>query len=277
MKKIFLFDYHVQALAHERGSKLRIEETIESAIEKGLSAICLTDHFPLPSDFTDLTKDVRVKYPGYVDKVISAKEKYKNDIEVLLGAEFDWLSSYEEWIENAEKQYPFDYVIGSVHFLDNIPIDYTKEYFVKAIKTYGGIKSLITKYYENVRKVSISNLFDSIGHLDRIKVFNDGNFFSEKVDWYRMEVLKTLDVIAKYTKTIEVNTAGLNRVCQSTYPSLWILKEAKKRGINLTLGSDAHFPQKVGRNLDIAVSLAKQAGFTSLVRFKNRTKIEVKI
>ena len=96
---IRLFDYHTQSLAHEKGSKLKIEETIKAAIKKSLSAICLTDHFPLPPDFIDLTEDVRVRYPDYVEKVLNAKEKYKNDIEVLLGAEFDWLEGYETWID----------------------------------------------------------------------------------------------------------------------------------------------------------------------------------
>lgn len=276
MKK-YLFDYHTQGLAHEKGSKLRIEETIEAAIKKGLSAICLTDHFPLPPDFNDLTKDVRVKYPEYVELVVKTKNKYKNNIEVLLGAEFDWLEGYEEWIENEIQKYPFDYTIGSVHFVGNIPIDYTREYFIKTLKVYGGIKKLIRKYYEQIRELSTSNLFDSIGHLDRIKVYNDGNFFSEKEDWYRNEVLKTLNAISKNTSILEINTSGIDKVCKEQYPSTWILKEAKKKDINLTLGSDAHIPEKVGRNLENAVEIAKQARYTSLVRFKKRKKIEVKI
>lgn len=277
MKKIYLFDYHTQSLDHEKGSKLRIEKTIEAAITKGLAAICLTDHFPLPPDFTDLTKDLRVRYPEYAEKVLKAKEKYKKDIEVFLGAEFDWLDGYEKWIEGKINQYPFDYVIGSVHYIQSFPIDYEKKYFDQAVKEYKGIKRVIQKYYQLIREMAQSKLFDSIGHLDRIKVFNDGTYFRQEEEWYKKEVVNTLDIIAKTIETTELNTSGLYKACREQYPSTWILKETKKRGIDLTLGSDAHVPEKVGRNLETAVKLAKSVGYTSLVRFKQRKKIEVSL
>ena len=276
MKK-YLFDYHAQSLAHEKGSKLKIEETIKAAIKKSLSAICLTDHFPLPPDFIDLTEDVRVRYPDYVEKVLNAKEKYKNDIEVLLGAEFDWLEGYETWIDKEINKYPFDYCIGSVHYIGKFPLDYTKEYFNKLVKAYGGIKIVIQKYFQLVRDMASSKFFDAVGHLDRIKVFNDGSYFLEGEEWYRKEVKNTLDVISKNVITMELNTSGIDKACKEQYPSTWILKDAKKKGINLTLGSDAHIPYKVGKNLDKAIDIAQQAGYTSLERFIKRKKIEVKI
>lgn len=284
--KINLFDYHTQALNHGIGKELKIKETVEAAIDKGLIAICLTDHFPLPVDFEDPTKDIRVKYPDYMEKVLEAKEKYKDEIEVLLGAEFDWVEGYEEWIIDEIAKYPFDYVIGSIHFLSgklkngkrrNFCIDYTKKEAKAAQVYFGDIKSLVEKYYQEIIGCVKSNLFDGVGHLDRIKVFNNGSLFSENEQWYRELVKHSLDVIKSCGQVIEMNTSGWRHDCNSLYPSYWILEEMKKRNIDITIGSDAHVPSAVGRDLDKGVKLAKIAGYRSLVRFKKRKIIKINI
>lgn len=286
MNKKAFFDYHTQVLEHGIGKKLKINETVEAALDKGLSAICLTDHFPLPVDFEDPTNDIRVRYPEYIEKVLQAKEKYKGQIEVLLGAEFDWLEGYEEWIKNEARKYPFDYVIGSVHYLTgqikngkrrNYCIDYTEKEAKEALIYFGETQILVKKFYQEVVMCVESGLFDGIGHIDRIKVFNDGSLFSENEEWYRKSVKSVLDVIKSCGQVIEMNTSGWRHGCNSLYPSYWILEELKKRNIDITIGSDAHKPEDIGRDLDKAVVLAKKAGFGKLIRFIKRKKVEVKI
>lgn len=289
--KIKLFDYHTQALDHGLGKQILVEETIQAAIDKGLSSICLTDHFPLPADFVDPTeeKDCTMPlslYPIYQKKIQEAKKKFGRQIEILVGAEFDWLPDYWKWTKKQLDLYTFDYAIGSVHFSGtivdkrgkrNFVIDYTEEEFLKGVKYYQGIKFLITRYYSAVQNMVESNLFDSIGHMDLVKKYNGGSLFSEEKTWYRKKVLETLELIEKFGLVIEINTSGFNRICKAQYPSLWILKEARKRNIKITMGSDAHAPKDIGKNLDRAIQIAKLAGYNSLVRFKKRKVIEVKI
>lgn len=281
-----LFDYHTQARSHGKNEPVRIEETIEAAIRCGLNAICLTDHFPLPKDFIDPTRDRRVVYPEYAEKVLAAQKKYQNKIEVLLGAEFDWLPEYQDLIKRKIDTYPFDYIIGSVHVLCkkdkvkqqvNTPIDYEKEDFIKGVLYYGGMKNFIRAYYAEIQKLIQSRLFDGLGHIDRIKVFNDGSLFSENEEWYRKAVLETLDILSQSKMVLEINTSGFYRNCKAQYPSFWILKEAQKRNIEITTGSDAHKPQDVGRDLEKAIELAKQAGYKKLIKFQKRKKVEVLI
>lgn len=274
--KPILFDYHTQALDHGENKPIRIEETVESAIEKGLVAICLTDHYRMPPNFSDATDDARVQYPQYMEDVMKAKNKYKNEIEVIFGAEFEWLAGFEDWTEEETKKYPFDYTIGSVHYVRGIPIDFIPEYFEKAINLCGGIQGLVKEYFLQTRRCAQSMLFSSIGHLDRIKEFNR-NFYSEDETWYRKEVLETLDCISKTTKTMEINTSGLRKVCKAIYPSEWIVRQACKRNIDLTIGSDAHTPENIGSGLEKGIEIAKRAGYKKLVRFIKRKKIEVKI
>lgn len=291
MNRRLFFDYHTQALDHGLNKPIRVEETVETAIDRKLSAICLTDHFPLPNEFGDPTdeKDCTMnlsRYPIYLEKIRKAKQKFSDKIEILFGAEFDWLPNYQVWIRKQISTYQFDYIIGSVHFLGiikdknggrNFIIDYTKEEFKKGLSFYKNIQSLITKYYLEVQKMAKTKLFDSVGHFDLIKKYNDGTLFSYEEQWYKDLLLETLNVLTDTKIVLEINTAGWDKACKEQYPSLWILKEARKRNMKITMGSDAHVPENVGRNLDKAVKIAKLAGFKSLVRFKNRKKMEIKI
>lgn len=279
-----LFDYHTQALSHEENAVIKIEETIESAIEKRLDAICLTDHFPLPIDFDDPTKDVRIDYPLYVKKVLAAKETYKEKIEVLLGAEFDWLPNHQNYIKEQVTKYPFDYVLGSVHYVLDAKekrkayaIDFKEEDFFEGVTAYGSIEAFVKQYYLDVCDLIQSELFDGLGHLDRIKVFNTGDIFSEESPWYRKIVLETLDILGKSSMVMEVNTSGFYKKNNSLYPSPWILEESNKKNIPIILGSDAHFPEHVGRDLEKTIRIIKEAGYSSFVRFKKRDRIIVNI
>lgn len=280
--KIKLFDYHTQALAHGENKPILIDDTVRAAVEKGLNSICFTDHFPLPKDYFDPTNDIRVSYPEYVEKVLSAKKRFGNRIEVCLGAEFDWIPGYQKWIKKQIDSYPFDFVIGSVHEVykesgESIPIDFTREFFDKAVETFATVKNLIITYYKLVKQATVSGLFDCIGHIDRIKVFNDGSLFDEKSQWYEELVLEILDSISSSKLATEVNTSGYDRTCASSYPSVWILQEAFKRNIPLTLGSDAHQPEQIGRYFDQTIELIKKTGYTELVRFINRQKVRIPI
>lgn len=284
--RIILFDFHTQTLEHGLNKTMLMEETVQEAIKRKLIAICLTDHYPLPSDFVDPIPDKRVKYPDYLEEFTRMQNTYKDKIEVLLGAEFDWLPQYREWIRKEINKYPFDYVIGSVHYLGTIEDegkeriwghDYSKEEFIRGLRYFQEVKILVKKYYEEVNNMVNSRLFDGVGHLDLIKKYNDGKFFDENEKWYKDAVRDTLDVIASSGMVMEINSAGWDKPCKAQYPSFWIIKEAYKRNIDITIGSDAHVPEYIGRNLQRTVNLAKKAGYKKLVRYVKRKKMEVEI
>lgn len=286
------FDYHIQTIDHGYNKPVLIEETVNAAIAKGLGIICLTDHYPLPSDFEDPIpeKDCAMKmelYPKYIAKVRKVKKRWKDKIEICFGAEFDWLPGYGKWTKDQLRRNKFDYVIGSVHFLgkyvengqdNSFLLDYKKEEFTKGMKKLGGIINLCSQYYLEVQNMIRSKMFDAVGHMDLVKKYNDGNLFSEREDWYLNLVLKTLNILSNNRgMVLEINTSGFEKNCKEQYPSLWVLKEAKKRNIKITVGTDAHIPRNVGKNLDKAIQVAKLAGYDSLIRFKKRKMIEVKI
>jgi histidinol-phosphatase (PHP family) len=267
---------------HSTGSdgKLTPKEIIELSIGRGLKQICFTDHFKRP--FED-TWSKNFFSEDYLDEIKRLKLYYKDKIDISFGAEFDWFEGYNEWYRNKQEEYNFDFILGSVHKIissngEVLSINVSEELLNEAINKLGGIKSLVKKYYRQIRLMSESKFIDSIAHMDVIKTFNQNNkFFNEKDSWYTHEIIRTLKTIKKSKIAIELNTSGYTYPCNEIFPSPWIIKEAGKLGIPITIGSDCHLVHQIDFKLDDAINLAKKSGFKSILIFKNRKPIKIKI
>jgi len=273
-----LINHHV----HSTGSdgKLSPEEVIKFAISKKLNFICFTDHYPYPPDHLEWGKDFHSeKYYNQIKELI---EKYKDKIEISFGAEFNWVENREKWTDNEIKKRHYDYVLGSLHdlkFNNKIyEITSSKEKLAEAIKDFSGIKDFAKEYYRQMGLLIKSNLFDAIGHFDVIRMWSETlSKELEKEQWYKEEVIKTLDLAKEKKIVIEINTGGWRRLCKEQYPSFWILIEMRKRNIPITICIDSHYETEIDNGFHEAINLAKKAGYKSILKFKNRKPIEIKI
>ena len=288
-----MIDNHIHVKSHKSAdAPLLIEETIKSAIQKKLSTITFTEHFTFPKGFIDpspyKTDSLSTtEYDYLVNQLQKFQIKYADQIEILIGAEVDWLPDYKDEIVKGLKKYNFDYVNGSVHFVGtyiekgrnvNLGIDATIDLFKKGVDIYGSTKNFIAEYYKYVQDLVKTGIYDNCAHLDLIKKFNiDSELFNQKQKWYIDLVEKTLKIIKKYDMSIEINTSGLLKPCNEIYPSFWILEKANKLGIPLTLGSDTHSPEKVGFEIDKAINYAKSAGYKKVCKYINRERLFIEI
>lgn len=283
MKKRTLINFHI----HSTGSdgKLTPEEVVKEAIRAGISYMCFTDHYKQPDHIDPKWNTDGFHSEIYVKEVKRLQKEYQSKINISFGAEFDWLENYRAWTINEIKKQKYDYLIGSVHLLYH-PERYHsldngkdgKNKWLDSAKHFGDVENIVKEYYKQVRLMAKSGLFDSIGHFDVIKLYNkDPSLFLEDSDWYRQEIGKTLDEVAKARMAIEINIRGFYKTIGIQYPSFWILQEARKRNIPITIGTDAHSAGQVNQDLDRAYDIARQAGYSEIVRFKARKMIPVKI
>jgi len=265
---------------HTTGSdgKLTPEELIKYAIKKKFDIIGITDHYPLPKELHE--ENFHPK--GYAEEIKKLKQKYSNKIKVLFGAEFDWLKSHQKYTKEKIKQENYDYILGSVHFVPYkktyLCVDYSKEEWINRAKKVGGVKKFIKKYYKQIRLLAKSHLVDCIAHFDLIKLYNENSdLFSENEKWYKKEIMKTLRTIAKEKACIELNNSGWRRKCNEQYPSKWILKEAKKLNIPITLGTDSHVEEAVDYKIEESINLLKKVGYKEIIYFEEREMFKIKI
>ncbi|MFA6269062.1 MAG: histidinol-phosphatase HisJ family protein [archaeon] len=269
-------NFHAHTTASD--GKLSAEQVIEEAIKDKIDFLCITDHYPAPENLDPYGKDFFKE--GHFENLTKLKEKYKEKINISIGVEFDWINGFDEWYKKEISKKPYDFLIGSVHALftkDNTLSGFwdKKEDLKKFIEKIGGSKKYVKEYYVQVRNMVKSNLFDCVGHLDIIKINNQNNsLFSETDEWYKKEILKTLDLIAKEKMAIEVNSRGLVKGDEQ-YPSKFILIEARKRNIPLTVGTDFHAAGENEPYLGQLYKIAKEAGYAEICIFKKRKQIEV--
>ena len=247
---------HTTRCNHAEGT---VDEYIQRAIELGIDIYGFSEHAPM--DFDEKYRLPFCDMQAYTNDILTAKEKYKKEIHILLGYEVDWLQGHmDERVLGAD----VDYLIGSVHFIDKWGFDNPE--FIGGWKSKD-IDEIWQAYFEATEAMAKSGKFDIVGHLDLIKVFK----FMPKQD-VRVLAKNVLRAIKNSNMVMEINTAGLRKPIGEMYPSRALLEEAYDLAIPITFSSDAHAVAQIGAGYDLAIALAKDIGYTQAVSFQGRDK-----
>ena len=245
---------HTILCNHAQGS---IDEYIQKAIQKGIKIYGFSDHAPMNYDPKyRMSFDEMDIYEKWIDNI---KLKYSK-IKILKGYEVDFTPEVDKRVLNRD----VDYFIGSIHFLDNWGFD-NPEFL--ATWHQRDVDDVYKEYFSLVEKMAESKMFDIVGHLDLIKVFN----FRPKED-IKILAKNAIEAIADNKLVVEINTAGIRKKVNEIYPSITLLEMIKNKNINITFGSDAHNPSQVGFYLSQAYDIAKKIGFKKAIYFENREK-----
>ncbi|WP_100407876.1 histidinol-phosphatase [Bacillus solitudinis] len=266
------FDLHTH---HERcGHAIgTIEEYIKAGIECGLDVIGISDHTPFfYSEEDQLFPKIAMskqELTRYVEEVLRLKEAYKGKIDVLLGIESDFFLEHIDVYRNNLTKHPFDYVIGSVHFVGDSNI------FEKG--RWEGLserQKIETKenYYHLIEKSARSGLFQILGHIDAMK-----GFYPEFSGIQTNIIEPTLRVIGEQGIAIEINTSGKTKDCGGWYPADDILERALHYNVSVTFGSDAHHPDRVGDEFQAVQQRLKEIGFKEMCYFSQKQKRTVSL
>lgn len=259
---------HTSRCGHADGS---VAKYVDAARDAGVSIMGFSDHLPLPDGFPSGYAMSWRELPLYVDDVraVARRSARRGGPEVLLGIEADWLPGHDLLIAGALRAHQFDYIMGSVHFIDGWAFDDPDQR-----EGYDGwsTDALWSRYFGDLAAAAASGLFDVIAHPDLIKKFG------ERPDGDIAPLYEEVSaVLAECGVAIEVNTAGLRKPCAELYPAKALLEACHRRGVPATIGSDAHRPDDVGSQLAAAREALKDAGYRSLLIWRGRVAEEVPV
>jgi histidinol-phosphatase (PHP family) len=234
------------------------------AVELGFTELGFSDHSPMAQDDFDDWRMLDRQLDEYVGKVRHAQQQF-SQLTIRLALEVDFLPGQEDWIRALATRHPWDYFIGSVHYVLGA-WDVDNPYKTAEWQKHD-VDAVWEAYLERLTQAAASGLFDIIGHCDLPKKFGH----KPKRDMLPL-FRKFLATAAAKDVAIELNTAGLRRDCREIYPSRTILELAWQAGVPITFGSDAHAPGEVGADFPKAIELAKSVGYTHWRRFLRRRK-----
>ncbi len=239
---------------------------IQAARAAGLVELGISDHYVLtpPGIACEWSMDPDL-LGDYVLEIRQAALE-TGALTLRLGLEADYFPETIEELRERLAPYPWDFVIGSVHYVDGFPIDSRAEDW--ASLTEAERDQVWRRYWELIGELAASGVFDFVGHLDLPKKFG----YRPTVD-LSAAAAAALDAVAAGNMAVEINTAGWSLPAGEAYPSLDLLRAARRRNIPLLINADAHFPETLTRHFDRARALAREAGYAEGVRYERRQRI----
>lgn len=257
-----LVDYHIHSILSD--GKDSYEEMIRMAIAKGLDEIGFSDHVCLkPVNWAIRREDI----PVMTGQILDLKSKYSDQIKIRYGIELDYFPGYEDDLKEIIDSIPLDYVIGSIHFIDDWNFDTDQSLYGKWSND-----KLYEMYFKLVQQAAQSDLFDIIGHIDIIKKFrvypetNQEKLFED-----------TIKIIKAHNLVVELNTGGLDRPCAEFTPGPQLLELCFKHHVPMTLSSDSHRAEHIARHYESAGALLSQVGYTEIVGFNKRVRRMIRL
>ncbi len=259
---IGMVDYHTHSILSDGNDKY--EEMVRVAIAKGLDEIGFSDHVCLkPVDWAIKMVDI----PVMTEQILDLKLKYKDEINILYGIEMDYFPERETELKELIEDIPLDYVIGSVHFIEDWNFDTDESLYGKWPND-----QLYENYFELIQQATVSGLFDIIGHLDIIKKFR---IYPESNQEKLFE--DTIKLIKKHNLVVELNTGGIDRPCAEFTPGPKLLEMCYWNNVPITLCSDAHHAFQIARHFESAIDLLQQIGYSEIATFKNRNRKMIRL
>jgi len=257
-----MFDYHMHS-SFSADCSTPMEDTIESAIQKGLTEICFTEH--VDYDYPDPTIQFALDTTMYDKKIKEMQEKYEGQISIKKGVEIGVQPHVLKQCEQLVNDHYFDFIICSLHAADRKNLHHG-QFFENRTPELA-----YEMYYEELLDcIKNYDHYSVLGHLDLVKRY-------KKLDSERNfhEIIREIfRVIIPKGKGIEVNTSGFAYGLGSAMPSEDILTLYKKCGGEIiTIGSDAHEPHHVAHNFKDTLQLLKSIGFQYVATFENKEPI----
>lgn len=239
-----------------------IEQICRFAEERKLKEICITDHIILLDSYETTIEDIDLYFKSMEDA------KANTRVTVRIGAEVDYFEEKEKEIERILDEYPFDYILGSTHFLgpENTALNDSRLYRnISQIKVY-------ETYFAKWKKAVKSQLFDSMAHPDYIRRWAVP-YYGQDLEFadYRNMISEACEFIADHDIGIDVNCSGYRHGLGSTYPSKDFLSLCKEMGAKIFVtSSDSHRPEDVGSYLERGMETLKITGIEEITSFSRR-------
>ncbi|CAN3372956.1 hypothetical protein DIURU_002846 [Diutina rugosa] len=261
-----------QYVAHAIDS---LDDMVALAHLKGFTTFCLTEHMPrlvylYPEEIDrDYTIDsLFATFEEYLVHATRLKEQYRGKMQVLVGFEVEGTNTDHLALANKIRQNPsVDMCVGSVHFVEEIPIDFDRELWEEACRKCGGVRQLYLRYFETQHAMLKAVKPEVVGHFDLIRLYTkEGEAPTDLKQWPEVwqQIQTNIDLINLQGGLIELNSSAIRKGWLTPYPQNDVAEEVKRREGRFCLSDDCHSLKQVGLNYGPVIDYAKAIGIEYL-------------
>lgn len=268
MDQKILWDCHMHS-SFSADSETPMEDMIQTAAEKGLAGICFTEHFD--PDYPDTPEDLdfSLDIPAYRQKLENLADAFKDQIHVNFGIELGLQPHLAESFSALLKEVPFDFVIGSSHVVHGYDPYYPS--FFEGRKE----SACYMEYFESIlENVAAFDEMDVYGHIDYVVRYGPNQNRQYSYGRYKEILDEILRTLIRKNVGIELNTGGYHYGLGEPNPCVNIIRRYRELGGEIiTIGADAHTPDKVAYAFDKAADVLRECGFSYYTVFKHRQPV----
>jgi histidinol-phosphatase (PHP family) len=246
-----------------------LEAVIQTYIDKGYQWVGITEHMPPATDRFLYPEErqagldarqMRDRFEHYINEGRRLQEKYAHRLEIFLGFETEAYAGALELAAELKEQYQPDYVLGSVHHVEDIPFDFGPDAYEQAVAAAGGIEALYCRYFDLQHELILTLRPRVVGHFDLIRIF-DADYQRR---WRHPEIARriqrNLETIAGMRLILDFDVAALRKGATEPYLSGPILDQAMALGIPIVPSDDSHGTAMVGEYIPEGIDILRRKG-----------------
>ena len=249
-----------------------LEDIILAYIAQGFSWVGITEHMP-PIDESFVYPDEKEagydvstlgkRFGEYIKTGRYLQEKYRREIDLYIAMELETYSGYADYVGQMCQKHQPDYLVGSVHFVGDIGIDYSTSEYKKAVHKAGSIVRLYENYFDDQFEMLQTIKPAVVGHFDLIRIFDPE--YPDHLAHPRVaqKIERNLDYIKAQDMIMDFNLRALAKGSHEPYISAPILQRAQELDIAVVPGDDSHGVKDVGNYIGKGIQTLEDMGFST--------------
>lgn len=249
-----------------------LEDIVNAYIRKGFIWVGLTEHAPpvtdafLYPDERDAGLDadrLYERFAAYIQTARKLKARFADTLDIYVGFETELTSGSLPFTHRLIETFQPDYIIGSLHHVDDISFDFSREDYHRAVASLGGHDNLYGRYFDQQYELIEALNPTVIGHFDLIRIHDEHYKARLAKPEIAARIDRNLQLIADRGLILDFNLAALSKDMDEPYVSASILEKAREMGIAVVPGDDSHSVESVGRHLDAGINILTEMGFNT--------------
>jgi histidinol-phosphatase (PHP family) len=249
-------------------AKDSLDAVVNAYIDAGFAWVGITEHMPPAIDawrYPDeaasqlSTATLQARFRAYFAECRRLRDQYRDRIELFCGFETETYPGSAAVVRELLVATQPDYIVGSVHHVGGVGIDYNREHYAEAVAQAGGIAQLYCAYFDAQYAMLVELEPAVVGHFDLIRIFDPDYLATLRHPevWQRIE--RNLDFVVRKELILDFNMRGFDKAAEQ-YPSRPVLEAALARGAFIVPGDDSHGVSSVARNYDRGIALLAELG-----------------
>ncbi len=249
-----------------------LKDIIKKYMALGFAWVGITEHVPPPTDaqrYPDeiekgITADfLRKRFTRYMTHCRELQATYRNNFTLYVGFETETWNGCLPYIQGLINRFKPDYVVGSVHHVDDRCIDFSREMYQETARAMGGTDALYCSYFDRQYEMLCTLKPAVVGHFDLIRIFDAGYEARLLKPDIRQRITRNLECIKALGSVLDFNLRALKKGAVEPYVSKSILHQAMEMEIRVIPGDDSHGVADIGKYMEPALAQLRAAGFTA--------------